>query len=153
VLDTKGAVHLHEDDLDLYANGRLEAELLPAIENHLLACEICRKSLADCLRLGLALQLIQGTKSEGRQRRVEPRFSTVDETTLQALHPLSAERHRVKIVNVSKDGLGILSAKSVLPGTIVQLRIGSAVELGNVRYCLALEDGGFRIGVRLHGEG
>jgi hypothetical protein len=53
----------------------------------------------------------------------------------------------------SKNGLGILSRKAIFPGTIVQLRIKDSVELGNVRYCSALDNGDFRIGLKLHGEG
>jgi hypothetical protein len=63
------------------------------------------------------------------------------------------DRHKVRIVNVSKNGLGILSPKAVLPGTIVQLRINDIIELGNVRYCSALDNDAFRIGLRLNGEG
>jgi hypothetical protein len=152
MLGAKAAVHLHEDDLQLYAQGRLEPELLPVIENHLLACEICRKSLADCLRQRLALQLVHGAKTDRTQKRVEPRFNTDGEATLQELNPLSVERHRVKIVNVSKNGLGISSPIAIFPGTIVQLRINGTVEVGNVRYCSASRDA-FLIGVRLQREG
>lgn len=56
------------------------------------------------------------------------------------------------IVNISKNGLGILSPKAILPGTMVQLRIKDRVELGNVRYCSAPGDDGFRLGLRLHDE-
>jgi hypothetical protein len=147
---SKASVHLHEDDLELYAHGRLERELLPAIENHLLVCEICRKSLADGLTQGLAIQLMHGSQTQGKEKRVEPRFSTDDEATLQELHPLSTERHRVKVVNVSKNGVGVSSPKPMFPGTIVQLRINETVELGNVRYCSASGDGAFQIGLRLH---
>jgi hypothetical protein len=152
MLDTKAAVHMHEDDLELYAQGRLEPKYFPVVENHLLACETCQNALADCLWQGLALQLIRGTRETGTQRRAEPRFSTDREATVQELHPLSTERHKVRIVNVSKSGIGILSPKAILPGTIVQLRIKETVELGNVRYCTASGDA-FQIGLRLHGEG
>jgi len=153
MLSMKAAVHVHEDDLELYARGRLESELSPVIEKHLLACEICRNSLADCLRQGFALQLVRGNKTDSSQKRVEPRFQTDGEATLQELHPLSAERHKVKIVNVSKNGVGISSPISIFPGTIVQIRIKGTVELGNVRYCSASRDEAFLIGLRLHNEG
>jgi PilZ domain len=152
MLGTKATVHLHEDDLELYARGRLEPELLPVIENHLLACETCRKSLADCLRQGLALQLTHRTQTDRTQKRLEPRFNTDGEATLQELHPLSTERHKVKIVNVSKNGLGISSPIAIFPGTIVQLRINENVEIANVRYCSASRDDAFQIGLQLHSE-
>jgi hypothetical protein len=94
------------------------------------------------------LQSIQGTKSEKEYERSEPRFGTEGEATLQELHPLSLDRQKVKIVNVSKSGLSILSPKAILTGTIVQLRIKDTVKLGNVRYCTVFGDKGFRIGLR-----
>jgi len=71
---------------------------------------------------------------------------------MQELHPVSFDRHKVRVVNVSKSGVGILGPKAILPGTIVQLRMNGAVELGNVRYCSAVGDEGFRIGVKLEGD-
>jgi len=153
MLGTRAAVHLHEDDLELYARGRLEPELIPVIESHLRGCEICRETMGEGLKLGLALRLTQGTNVSGDQKRAEPRFSTDGEATLQELHPLSTERHKVKIVNVSKNGLGISSPKAIMPGTVVQLRIKDGVELGNVRYCSASGSDTFRIGLQLHSEG
>jgi anti-sigma factor RsiW len=153
MLDIKTALHLHEDDLELYLRGQLESERLSSIERHLQECKICRLQLASCLGQRLALQMVSGPKSNTAQKRSEPRFSTQGEGTLQELHPLSLDRHKVRIVNVSKNGLGILSPQAILPGTIVQLRMNDIVELGNVRYCSALDDAGFAIGLRLHGEG
>ena len=151
--DIKQAAHIHEDDLELYLRGRLERERIALVESHLRECEPCRRHLADCLGQRPALHLTQDAKTEATQKRSEPRFSTDGEGTLQELHPLSLNRHKIKIVNVSKNGLGILSPKAILPGTIVQLRIKDTVELGNVRYCAAAGDDGFRIGLRLNDEG
>lgn len=152
MLDTKAAVHLHEDDLELYLRGKLESERRPPAEQHLLECKICRLHLSNCLGQRLAIQIIVGPHTDAIQKRSEPRFDTSGEGTLQELHPLSLDRHKVRILNVSKNGLGLVSPKALLPGTIVQLRIKDIVELGNVRYCSASGEG-FRIGLRLHGEG
>ena len=152
MLDTHAAVHLHEDDLELYLRGQLDSERLSATERHLIECKICRLNLSDCLGQRLALQVVLGPQTDTTQKRSEPRFETNGEGTFQELHPLSLERHKVRIVNVSKNGLGLVSPKAILPGTIVQLRINDIVELANVRYCSA-SDEGFRIGLRLHGEG
>jgi hypothetical protein len=147
--DIRSAIHIHEDDLELYAQGQLEAERVSITEPHLLECEICRKLLADRLGQRLALDAAIPANS---QRRSEPRFDTEGEATLQELHPISFDRQIVKIVNVSRNGFGILARKAILPGTIVQVRVKDTVELANVRYCSALEGEGFRIGLRLHGE-
>jgi hypothetical protein len=148
---TKTVVHVHEDDLELYLRGGLESERIPIAESHLSECESCRKLLSDCLGQRIAFHATTRPKSNVTQKRSEPRFIAESEAVLQELHPLSLERQKVKIVNVSKNGLGILSPKSIFPGTIVQLRIKGEVELGNVRYSVALGDIGFQIGVRLHG--
>ena len=147
------AVHIHEDDLELYTQGRLELERIAMAESHLLECESCRQLLSERLGQRLAFHPIKTPESNSATRRCEPRFSAEGEATVQELHPLSLDRHKVKVVNVSRNGLGILGPKAILPGTIVQLRINGTVELGNVRYCLALEDGAFRIGLQLHSEG
>ena len=55
-------------------------------------------------------------------------------------------------MDVSKNGLGLVSPRAILPGAIVQLRFKGIVELGNVRY-YSVSNEGFRIGLRLHGEG
>jgi predicted anti-sigma-YlaC factor YlaD len=143
----------HDDDLELYLGGRLHSERTASVEQHLLECNICRERLSECVGHRLSLYLLQQTEPEQTQKRSEPRFSTEGEATVQEIHPLSLERHKVKVVNVSKSGLGILSPKAIFPGTIVQLRIQDSIELGNVRYCSASGDDGFRIGLRLHGEG
>jgi len=152
MFDIKLAPHIHEDDLHLYLRGRLELRHISPVELHLKGCDLCRGLLSDCLGQRLALHSVQATKFETIQQRSEPCFNSDGEAILQELHPLSLDRHKVKVVNASMNGLGIISPKAILPGTIVQLRIKETVELGNVRYCSAPGDDGFRIGLRLHGE-
>lgn len=152
MLDTQSTAHLHDNDLELYLRGQLESGRLAATERHLLDCKICQLQLSSCLGQSLAIQIVAGSHTDTTQKRSEPRFDTNGEGTLQEIHPLSLDRRKVRIVNVSKNGLGLVSPKAILPGTIVQLRINDIVELANVRYCSA-SDEGFRIGLRLHGEG
>jgi hypothetical protein len=114
MLDTQSAVHLHEDDLQLYLSGRLESGRVTYAERHLLACRICRSQLSDCVGQRLALQIIAGPQTAATQKRSEPRFDTSGEGTLRELHPLSLERRMVKIVNVSKNGLGLVGPKAIL---------------------------------------
>lgn len=144
--------HVHEDDLELYLRGRLELDRISMAESHLSECESCRQLLSDCLGQRLALYPIRSLTSHPAQKRSEPRFSTEGDATVQELHPISFDRHKVRVVNVSKNGVGILGPRAILPGTIVQLRMNGAVELGNVRYCSAVGDEGFRIGVKLEGD-
>jgi hypothetical protein len=144
------AVHSHEDDLELYVRGRLEPGYASTVESHLLECQLCREQVSRCVCILLIRQPIERTKSKRKYERSEPRFCTGDDALFQELNPLSMHRQNVKIVDVSKNGLGILARKSVSPGTIVQVRIQNNIEIGEVRYCLAFGDQVYRIGLRLH---
>jgi anti-sigma factor ChrR (cupin superfamily) len=145
------AAHAHDDDLELYARGRLERGHTSFVETHLKECQTCRERLSECIGLlRLSVHPTGTTKSKELDARSELRFSTGDEAIFQELSPLSLERQQVKIVEVSKNGLGIVAPKSVLPGTIVQVRIKSNVELGEVMHCSVSGDKGYRIGLRIH---
>jgi hypothetical protein len=109
MLNIKAAVHLHEDDLELYLRGRVELERLLFIEGHLSQCAFCRLELSNCLRQRLTLQMVPAPRTDTTQKRSEPRFGTEGEGTLQELHPLSLDRHRVKVINVSPNGIGLSS--------------------------------------------
>jgi hypothetical protein len=146
----QSTVHVHEDDLEIYVRGRLEPEHTSAVEYHLLECQACRKRLSQCIGLQLTIHPTGKTKSKEEYERSELRFSTGDDAIFQELNPLSLDRQKVKIADISKNGLGILGPKSVMVGTIVQVRIKSTVELGEVRHCSARGDQGYRIGLRLH---
>src|SRR6266478_2902826 len=150
MFDIPGTVHIHDDDLEMYARGRLEPEHTSAIESHLLECHTCREKLSQCIGSQLKLHPTGKTKAEEKYERSEPRFVTGDDASFQELSPLSLDRQKVKIVDISKNGIGILAPKAVMPGTIVQVRIKSNVELGETRYCSAQGDKGYRIGLRLH---
>jgi CheY-like chemotaxis protein len=142
--------HSHDDDLELYVRGRLEPEHQSVVEGHLSQCLNCRERLAQCLGVQFPLNYTGKTEPDRTHERLEPRFTTGDDAFFQELNPLSLQRQMVRIVDVSKHGLGVLAAKAVFPGTIVQIRIKSNVELAEVRHCSALGDNGYRIGLRLH---
>jgi hypothetical protein len=83
------------------------------------------------------------------EARTEPRFASGDDAILHELNPLCFDRQNVRIVDVSKTGLGILAPKPILPGVIVQIRIKDMVELGTVRHCSDSGNKKYRIGLRL----
>jgi hypothetical protein len=147
----RSAVHAHEGDLELYACGRLESQFIARVESHLLECRTCRERLSDSVGLRLTIRPTPKTNStDDRYERSEPRFNARDYASFQELSPLSLDRQKVEIVDISKNGVGIFAPKAVLPGTIVQIRIKNTVELGEVRHCSPVSYGGFRIGLRLH---
>jgi hypothetical protein len=141
-------VHASYDDLVRYIQGRLEPKRLAVIDPHLLDCDICRERLSLGIGSQIMLHLVEKAKADRRRERSEPRFSTGSEAIVQNLSPLSLDRQEVKIVDISKKGLGILASKDALPGTIMQVRINTAVELAEVRHCSPCEGGGYRIGLR-----
>jgi len=112
--------HAYDNDLELYVRGRLEPERISAIESHLLVCHSCRERLSRCIGSQLILHPVGKTKPKEKYERSEPRFNTGDDAIFQELNPLSMDRQTVKIVDISKNGLGILAPKSVMVGTIVQ---------------------------------
>ena len=146
--DIRHPVHASYDDLVRYIQGRLRPERLSAIDPHLLDCDTCRERLSLSIRSQLMLHLVGKAKADQKRERSEARFGTGSEAIVQELSPLSLDRQKVEIVDISKNGLGILASKAALPGTIVQVRINTAVELGEVRHCSACDGNGYRIGLR-----
>jgi len=146
--DILNPVHASYDDLVRYIQGRLATERLSVIDPHLLNCDICRDNLSKTIKSHLMLHFVAKAKADLKRERSEPRFSAGSEAIVQSLSPLSLDRQKVKIVDISKNGLGILAEKSESPGTIMQVRINTAVELGEVRYCSAGNDNEYRIGLR-----
>jgi len=150
--DAADAAHMHDDVLELYARGRLECAQLTTVDSHLLGCERCRERLGQ--RVALIGHYHPGhTKEDSKQRRSEKRFVTGDDAVIQALNPLSMKRHVVRILDISKHGVGIRIVEPLLPGTIVQIRTGSAVEIGEVRNCMSLSKGGYRAGMYVADDG
>jgi len=146
--DIQYPAHASYDDLIRYIQGRLGQERLAVIDPHLLKCHTCRERLALSISSQLMLHIVGKTKADQKRERSEVRFSTGAEAIVQELSPLSLDRQKVKIVDISKNGLGILGPRAALPGTIMQLRINTTVELGEVRHCSACECNGYRIGLR-----
>lgn len=146
----QNSVHVQEDDIELYVRGLLEPGHTSTLESHLLECQDCRERVSRCIGLQLILHPVGRKKSQEKHQRSEPRFRAGDDAFIQELSPLSLDRQKVRIVDVSKNGLGILAPKAVLPGTIVQVRIKNTVELGEVRHCKESRDNEYRIGLRLH---
>jgi hypothetical protein len=147
----QSAPHIHDDDLTIYVRGGLESEAVPALESHLLECEICQESLSNCVGIQLRVRCTgkQSRSQSNSEPRSEPRFETKDEAILQQIHPLSFERQRVRVIDVSRNGLGLLTVDPLFPGVIVQVRVGAAVELAEVRHCARRDDDGYRVGLRL----
>jgi len=142
--------HVNEDDLQLFVLGRLGIDQESAIEAHVMGCPDCKDKLTATTRFVAQLAQLSDKQRarDDREMRREPRFHTHDRGVLQALAPLSMDRSAVRILDISKNGLGLLLPISLDPGTVVQVRFGQIIALGEVRYCRPFEDQ-FQAGIRL----
>lgn len=133
-------VHITEEELGFYVLGRLTRERTSAVELHLGDCPAC------CDLLTSTLHSMTGVAEPGNEKRASPRFRTDDTGFMQSLNPLSFERVVVRIINVSKDGMGLVADKSIDLGSLVQVRMGKIVAIGKVRYCAEVEEH-FQVGL------
>ena len=151
MLDILDTVHVYEADLDLYCRAGLEPGHSYTVESHLRDCQGCRKQLSMRIKHQLIFSPGEWMKLNQQHKRSERRFTTGGDAIFQELDPLSFDRQKVRIVDVSKNGLGILAPKMALPGSIAQIRMNDTVELGEVRHCSMFGGSSYRIGLRLYG--
>jgi hypothetical protein len=83
----RSAVHIPEEELELYVRGCLKLRRTPTVEHHLLKCRTCREQLSQSIGSQIGLHIGKTKTQEGYQRS-EPRFSTGDHAILQELSPL-----------------------------------------------------------------
>jgi hypothetical protein len=150
MLELQDTSHAQEGALKMYVHGRLDAVHAFVVGHHLLTCHTCREYLSVCIDLELMPNPMGNAKLDQTNRRSEPRLTVGDELDYQELSPFSVNRQKVSILDISANGVGVLTPNHVLPGTIVQIRIMNTVELGQVRHCSTFGDKRYRIGLRLH---
>ena len=146
--DSVDVRHPHDDEVQLYILGRLPAAEVDLFERHLLNCPECTERLAASARF--VAQIIDLKKDSGQSdRRMGPRFRTADTGSLRCFSPLLSERWPIQIVNVSRDGLGLLAPTGLSNGALVQVHVGDVFALGEVRYSKHVGENQYRTGVRL----
>ena len=84
----------------------------------------------------------------GRERRSEPRFGTNRPALLQILNPFSDECWHVRVLDVSKNGLGLYMSVAPMPGSAIKVRMKDCVAFGSTRYSVRTT-GGFLVGVQV----
>ena len=82
------------------------------------------------------------------ERRSSVRSPTDDPASLHVLNPLSSAHSKVRVVEVSQEGLKLRVPELLHPGTMVQVRFRDRIVLGEVRYCLPA-GAEFYIGVQI----
>lgn len=146
----KPSEHVDEKDIELYLKDQLGKESITAIDAHLGDCRACVDKLAEldkCLWYLAELSADEGPR-DGERRR-HPRHVTNDAASLQILNPFSVGNWDVRIVDVSSGGLRTHTPRSLLPGSLIKVKMHYSVACGDVRYCIPA-DQGFYAGVRLH---
>jgi anti-sigma factor ChrR (cupin superfamily) len=133
--------HSSDDDLRLYVGGQLSAAGSFVVQTHLDGCKECQLRLAD-----IAIQ----TRWKGPERRAEPRIPVNFEGRLKLLDPVTSigPPHPVTVVEISRNGLKVVTPRYLIPRTLVQIRFSGRAVLGEVRYCLKTESG-FQAGLKL----
>jgi hypothetical protein len=83
------------------------------------------------------------------ERRSDPRSARDQPAIIKLLNPLeTASRIPARVIETSRGGLRVSLDRALMPGTVVQIRVGEKSLLGEVRYCNS--DGEkFFAGVRL----
>lgn len=83
------------------------------------------------------------------ERRAEPRIDADQPATLRLLNPLQASvRIFAHVIESSRGGLKLRLDRPLMPGTLIQVRTGGRLLLGEVRFCNSVGSV-FHAGVRL----
>lgn len=86
--------------------------------------------------------------AQNSERRSETRAAADQEATIKLLNPQTAGRISARVIETSGSGLKLRLKDALMPGTLVQIRVGEKLLLGEVRYCNP-HSRGFQVGVRL----
>ncbi len=141
--------HIEARDLDLYVRQKLDAEHSSSIQAHLQNCAACRDRLVS----GFLTRLAEMNQTQPgdviHEKRAARRVQSGEHGSMQTLCPLSLERPAVQIVDVSKDGFGLLVDSFLPEGTILQIQIGTTISVGTVRSCRPAGDNRFHAGIHV----
>jgi len=138
-------MHVHAEDIELYARRRLSEPERREIEGHLADCPVCRTKVAAAVEFSQALSRLQ---QEVAEMRAAHRIPTDDPATLQILNPMSPDHWDVRIRDVSKGGMCVRTPKPIHRGAQVKVQRGDIIACGEVRYCIPVGEM-FHVGIRV----
>jgi len=139
--------HLHDQDFERYLSGLVPDIKAAVMEAHLGECKPCVTKLSNAD--GSLSKKERVSVRQTIEERRDPRFATNGRGVLQIVSPYSAECLDVRVVDVSKNGLRVHMDASVMPGSLVKVKMKDYIGFGESRYCVAA-DKGFFVGVHLH---
>jgi len=128
-------LHILPENIDFYARRSVSEPKNPEIEAHLADCPSCKSKFAAAVDFARALPPLQ---RESEDMRHAHRIPTDDPAILQVLNPLSPDHWEVRIRDVSKSGMCVLTPKQIDRGAQVKVQRGTTVACGEVRYCIAV---------------
>ncbi len=144
------SMHLGSDELGLYLKGQLSREQIPVVETHLADCETCVGSMVEQDKYLWCLAELSGDELDvGGDKRLYPRVATDEAAAIQVLATFSNESWDVRVVDVSKGGLGIYTERPLAVDSLIRVKMKFSVACGDVRHCQS-SGGGFHAGIRLH---
>jgi hypothetical protein len=138
-------MHVHAEDVDLYARRRISESKRLEVEAHLADCPSCKSRVAAAVEYSFALGRL---REEAAEMRESHRIPTDDPATIQLLKPLSPDPWNVRIRDVSKGGLCVRTHKPIDRGAQVKVQRGVTIVHGEVRYCVPV-GAMFHVGIRL----
>jgi hypothetical protein len=144
------SAHINNEEIAVYVAQKSEPERFLHIQAHIRGCSECKDRLvARVLAHMTELNNAGPGIFSSNERRSERRLERGEDGHLQSLCPLSFDRLSVQIVDVSKNGYGILMDSPLSEGAIVQLSIGKTNILGEIRTCRTTPDNRYRVGIRV----
>ena len=130
-------MHVSDDDIHLYLQGKLGRLRVGMVEIHVAGCAWCQARIGQTWNLITAENGPHGSNPlwRGSERRHELRVRTNDLAVLQVVTPFSEEHLNARVTNVSNSGLQISLGVALEPGSVVKVKRGATVFFGQVRYC------------------
>lgn len=84
----------------------------------------------------------QAAHNRGESRQ-EPRYPANDRAIMKVLSPEFQSYIGVQVLDVSRQGMKLMVTKFLHPGTILQVRLDKTSVLGEVRYCVQVNEAFF----------
>ncbi|MCU1339740.1 MAG: hypothetical protein JWO19_5321 [Bryobacterales bacterium] len=146
---SEGNLHILEEDLELYAFGRLHPSKTPDLKSHLEACDYCRERLREVSSFTEQIgELARRQQALTEERRREVRMPANDQAFVRILRPEVGPRGEARILETSKSGLLLEMAVPVEPGVELQVQLTDTMAFAEVRHCRPADEK-FHVGVRL----
>ena len=97
-----------------------------------------------------AVDITVGPSWQGVERRTEARVAEDCPARIKVLNPMLSlgPSFPGRVVNTSSKGLKVRAQRSILRGSVVQVRFQDRIILGQVKYCGPVENE-FNIGIRV----